>query len=77
MPLIRSKRVFKIRFIWREPTELDAALGNPVATMTRLWEAYTPAEAWEAARVELGLSLADARRQLFVEESSDRALPAS
>lgn len=77
MPLIRSRRVFKVRFIWREPTELDAALGNPVATMTRLYEAYTPAEAWEAARVELALSNADARRQLFVEDADESALPTS
>jgi hypothetical protein len=45
----------------RAPTELDAVMGNPVATITKLVEAYTPAEAWEACRCELQLSVADAR----------------
>ena len=63
MPLIRSKRLYRARFICREPTELDAALGNPVASLTKLLEAYTPAEAWEAARVQLCLTPTEARRR--------------
>jgi len=61
VPLIRSKRLYRLRYIVREPTELDRALANPVATITKLYEAYTPAEAWEAARVELQLSVHEAR----------------
>ena len=61
MPLIRVKKLYRVRYIMRAPTELDAFLENPVATITKLYEAYTRAEAWEAARVELQLSVHEAR----------------
>ncbi len=61
MPLIRTKKLYRVRFIVREPTELDRLLSEPVATITKLYEAYTRAEAWEAARVELQLSVTEAR----------------
>jgi len=62
MPLIRSKKLYRVRFVVREPTELDRLLSEPVATITKLIEAYTRAGAWEAARVELQLSVAEASR---------------
>lgn len=58
---IRVKKLYRVRYLMREPTELDAVLQNPVATITKLYEAYTRAEAWEAARVELQLSVQEAR----------------
>jgi hypothetical protein len=59
--VVRVKKLYRIRYIVREPTEFDAVLSNPVATITKLYEAYTRAEAWEAARVELQLSVHEAR----------------
>jgi hypothetical protein len=63
MPLIRTKKLYRVRFVMREPTELDRLLSEPVATITKLYEAYTRAEAWEAARVELQLSRTEACRR--------------
>ena len=63
MPLIRVKKLYRVRFIVREPTEVDHLWGKPVATLTKLYEAYTRAEAWEAARQELQLSPVDACRR--------------
>jgi hypothetical protein len=63
MPLVRVKRLYRVRFIVREPTELDALLRDPVATITKIYEAYSRAEAWEAARVELQLSRVEACRR--------------
>ena len=60
---VRSLKLYRVRYIIREPTELDATLENPVATLTKLYEAYTRAEAWEAARQEMQLSLVDACRR--------------
>ena len=61
MPLIRTKKLYRVRFIVREPTEYDVS-GEPViATITKLYQAYTRAEAWEAARLELQLSDHEAR----------------
>ena len=68
MPLIRTLKLYRCRFVMREPTELDRLLSEPVATITKLYEAYTRAEAWEAARVELQLTRYTAIRQLTVEE---------
>lgn len=61
--LVRSLKLYRVRFIMREPTELDEALEHPVATLTKLYEAYSRAEAWEAARLELQLSLVVACRR--------------
>jgi hypothetical protein len=63
MPLVRTLKLYRCRFVMREPTELDRLLSEPVATITKLYAAYTRAEAWEAARVELQLSRADAVRR--------------
>ena len=62
MPLIRVKHLYRVRYILREPTEYDALLQNPIATITKLYDAYTRASAWEMARRELGLSNHEARR---------------
>lgn len=60
--LVLSKKLYRVRFIMREPTEYDAIHQNPVATLTKLYEALSRAEAWEAARVELQLTNHEARR---------------
>jgi hypothetical protein len=62
LPLL-VKKLYRVRYVMREPTELDAKLRNPVASITKIYEAYTRAQAWEAARVELQLSRADACRR--------------
>lgn len=59
-PLVRTLKLYRTRYIVREPTELDRLMGEPVATITKLWKCYSRAEAWEAARVELQLSRAEA-----------------
>lgn len=61
LSLIRVRKLYRVRYIVREPTPLDAELENPVATITRIAEAYTSAEAWEAARVELQITVQEAR----------------
>lgn len=61
MSLVRVKKLYKVRYIMREPTELDAALDNPVATITKTVEAWSRWDAWEICRVELGLSKQEAR----------------
>ena len=58
---IRTLKWYRVRYIMRAPTEIDRLLQNPVATITKTRLAYTRAEAWEACRVELQLSVSEAR----------------
>lgn len=76
MPLIKTRKHYKVRLLMREPTWFERALyaagftrfRDPVATLVKEYLAWSAAEALEAARVEMGLERSVIGKTLFVEE---------
>ena len=76
MPLIQTRKHYKVRLLVREPTRRERwlyklglrAFRDPQVTLVREYLALSPAAALEAARVELGFERSAIGKVLFVEE---------
>lgn len=66
-PLILAKHLYKVRYIIREPApgdyQDDVSTWWKLCTWVKYVEAYSAAGALDACRVELGLTVLEARRR--------------